>query len=273
MMQNMVEHHATVVVNAPVHQVYNLFCHFNDFPKFMRFIKEVTYYDAQRSHWVADVAGTHEWDAINEGWIPDQQIGWRSFNGLQNFGRVNFRPIAQNQTMVDVSVSYDPPAGVLGDIGERLGAGKHFDDVLQEDLNNFAKMVDQAPVNAQDPNWSQYLFHPESAAARGATTPQQNATMGGEFAAPESTLGYTRSVPGDPSSSSVGREFVPSESTQGYTSSPDDYMTRQGVPSERPTLDRDIINEPKRTSSPDEEKLPPEQIPPWSNSGGSQPQP
>jgi len=50
--QGMAEHRASVTVNAPVHQVYGLFTHFNDFPKFMSFVKEVTYYDEQRSHWV-----------------------------------------------------------------------------------------------------------------------------------------------------------------------------------------------------------------------------
>ena len=38
----MAQHMASVTVNAPVHQVYQLFSHFNDFPKFMSYIKEVT---------------------------------------------------------------------------------------------------------------------------------------------------------------------------------------------------------------------------------------
>ena len=229
-MQNMVEHHAAVVVNAPVHQVYGLFSHFNDFPKFMHFVREVTYYDDQRSHWVADVAGTHEWDAVNEAWIPDQQIGWRSFNGLQNYGRVTFRPIAQNQTMVDVFISYDPPAGFLGDIGERMGVGRRFEENLQEDLNHFARMVDLIPVNAQDPNWSQYLFHPESAAAQGTTTPRQNETMSGSSATPEYDQEQVAgSMAGRAGYATPRSEFVPSESGQSSTASPGvserDYTT------------------------------------------------
>ena len=65
----MAERFVSVSVQASIHQVYTLFTHFNDFPKFMRFVKEVTYYDNERSRWVAQVAGHHEWDAINEGWI------------------------------------------------------------------------------------------------------------------------------------------------------------------------------------------------------------
>ncbi len=170
-------HHATVVVNASVSQVYAMFSHFNDFPKFMSFVKEVTYYDNQRSHWVAEVAGRHEWDAVNDNWVPDQQIGWRSTNGIENFGKVTFQPTSANQTQVEVFVNYNPPAGVLGDLGENLGVGNRFDNALQNDLNHFAKMVDQAPAGALDPNASNYLFHEDSAAAKGTTTNRQNETM------------------------------------------------------------------------------------------------
>ena len=170
-------HQASVAVNAPVHQVYTLFTHFNDFPKFMTFVKEVTYYDDQRSHWVADVVGRQEWDAINENWIPDQQIGWRSTNGVENFGKVTFQPINADQTKVDVFINYNPPAGVLGDIGENLGVGGNFEKKLQNDLEHFVRMVDEAPAGALDPNSSNYLFHGDSAAAKGTTTGRQNETM------------------------------------------------------------------------------------------------
>ncbi|GHO80744.1 hypothetical protein KSD_85150 [Ktedonobacter sp. SOSP1-85] len=177
MAKNYAEHHASVVVNAPVNQVYALFSHFNDFPKFMSFMKEVTYYDNQNSHWVADVAGRHEWDATNENWIENQQIGWRSTNGLENFGKVTFEPTGSNQTRVDVFLNYNPPAGPLGDAGEKLGVGSRFDNALQHDLDHFARMVQDAPAGALDPNSSNYLFHGDSAAAKGSTTQRQNRTM------------------------------------------------------------------------------------------------
>lgn len=173
----MAQHSASVTINAPVHQVYQLFTHFNDFPKFMSYVKEVTYDDDQRSHWVADVVGHHEWDAVNENWIEDKQIGWRSTDGLQNSGVVRFTPVGDMQTRIDVTIHYDPPAGWLGDIGETLGAGKKFEQTLQHDLDNFAEMVAQAPRGALDPNSSSYLFHEDSAAAQGKTTATQDATM------------------------------------------------------------------------------------------------
>jgi len=134
----MAEHSAEVTVNAPLHQVYQLYTHFNDYPKFMTFVKEVTYLDDKRSHWVVDIVGRHEWDAVNENWIPDEQIGWRSVDGLANSGRVAFRDLAADRTAVLVTVSYVPPAGLLGNIGEALGAGNTFEQRLQHDLEHFA---------------------------------------------------------------------------------------------------------------------------------------
>src|SRR5690348_4289933 len=175
--QTLKEHHASVTVNAPINQVYALFTHFNDFPKFMSFVNEVTYYDEQHSHWVADVVGHHEWDAVNEDWMENRQIGWRSSNGLENTGRVTFQTVGPMMTQIDVFIAYNPPAGVLGDIGEGLGAGSTFDSKLQHDLDNFARMVDEAPPGALDPTSSNYLFHGDSAATKGKTTDAQNATM------------------------------------------------------------------------------------------------
>lgn len=170
-------HEASVVVAAPVHQVYAMFTHFNDFPKFMSFVKEVTYHDDQSSHWVAEIVGRHEWDAVNEGWIEDRQIGWRSTKGLENFGKVTFAPTGNNQTQVNVSLSYDPPAGVLGDLGEKAGVGSRFQTALEHDLTHFANLVEQAPAGALDPNSSNYIFHADSAASKGQTTSRQDQTM------------------------------------------------------------------------------------------------
>jgi len=173
----MFEHRASAVVPASVHQVYELFSHFNDYPKFMSHIKEVTYYDDARSHWVAEIAGTHEWDAVNEGWEPDRAIGWRSTKGLKNSGVVTFEPDDGGLTRLVVVLAYDPPAGALGDLGEVLGAGKSLEKALQQDLDNFVQMVREAPPDALDPSSSSYLFHSGSAAAKGKTTHSQDATM------------------------------------------------------------------------------------------------
>ncbi|HEX4208698.1 MAG TPA: SRPBCC family protein [Ktedonobacteraceae bacterium] len=185
----MAEHHASVEVNAPTHQVYTLFSHLNDFPKYMRFVKEVTYYDEQRSHWVAQIAGRHEWDAINEGWVADSQVGWRSTNGLENQGKVTFQAIGPNRTLVDVFLYYNPPYGKLGAIAEALAINTQFDHDLQEDLNNFARMVEQTPAGATEPMASHYLFNEQSALGSGTATDQQKTSMSQDPLMSEGALG------------------------------------------------------------------------------------
>jgi uncharacterized membrane protein len=173
----MSEHHETITVEAPVQQVYKFFTHFNDFPKFMTFVKEVTYLDQQRSHWVAQIAGTHEWDAVNENWEQDKQVGWRSTDGLENHGVVRFTPLDADSTRIDVSISYIPPSGIVGQAVDKLSAEHRFSAALRQDLNNFAKMVEAAPPGALDPMQSHYLFHENSAAAKEDLTSQQTESM------------------------------------------------------------------------------------------------
>ncbi len=169
----MIEHFASVTIKAPVHQTYTLFTHFEDFPKFMSFIREVTYYDEQRSHWVVQVIRQYEWDAINMDWISDQQIGWHSTSGLCNNGKVKFRAIGPDCTIVDVYIQYIYPVRTLEKIDDIIGASNYFENILQKDLNNFAHMVEQAPSGALDPMSSHYLFHRESAAAKKLVTSRQ----------------------------------------------------------------------------------------------------
>jgi ribosome-associated toxin RatA of RatAB toxin-antitoxin module len=197
----MATHSATVTVNAHVSQVYQLWTHFNDFPKFMTFIKEVTYKDDQTSHWVADIIGHHEWDAVNDAWIENRQIGWKSTDGLENSGVARFESINANETSVTIYIKYNPPAGFLGDIGEALGGGGRFEMALQRDLTNFAEMVNQAPAGALDPTSSAYLFHAESAAGKGETTAKQDETHN-EFTADDPHFNATVNPP------SINRNFT-----------------------------------------------------------------
>lgn len=173
----MVEHSASIMVKAPLHQVYALFTHFNDFPKFMSFVKEVTYYDNQRSHWVVKAFNEYEWDAVNENWKLDEQIGWRSTRGLNNSGVVKFHALGPERTSVNVYIRYSMPSGSLGPVSERLGINAYFDSILQKDLKNFARMVEEAPPGALDPMSSHYLFHDECAVSKGEITQRQKAAM------------------------------------------------------------------------------------------------
>lgn len=154
----MADHHASITIAAPVHQVYALFARFGDYPKFMSFVKDVQFIDNQTTRWTVAIAGPHAWTAVNDTWIPDRQIGWHSVDGFRNSGQVEFTALGAERTQVDVTIIYDPPAGPIGLAGELLGIGGAFESALQHDLNAFATMVETAPRGGLDPNSAQYVF-------------------------------------------------------------------------------------------------------------------
>jgi hypothetical protein len=125
---------------------------------------------------VVQITGTHEWDAINEKWIADRQIGWHSISGLENTGLVTFQQTGPDQTLVSVFLSFNPPGGAPGRLIEALRA-ESFDKALQEDMHRFARMVEETPSGKLDPMSSNYLFNTESAIATGTATSKQKSSM------------------------------------------------------------------------------------------------
>lgn len=167
-----IEHHAEVIIPAPRAQVVAMWSHLTDFPKYMHFVEEVLPLGEGRTHWVANIVGRHEWDAIAHDDVAGRQIGWRSYAGLENAGRVTFDDVEPGKTRVTVYIAYDPPLGPVGELGEHLGGGASFEKALQRDLDNFARMVAEAPAGATDPHASPYIYNPESAVAEGHTRAQ-----------------------------------------------------------------------------------------------------
>ena len=129
------------------------------------------------------------------------------------------------------SLAYNPPAGVLGDAGEKLGAGSRFEKALQHDLDNFARMVDQAPPGALDPQSSNYLFHGDSAATKCTTTSRQDATMADE----------KRDRP------TLDQDIINEPTGVGSTKYNRDVMGGPDVSTERPVMppDRDLGSSPE----------------------------
>jgi len=109
----------TLVIQRPVAEVYRFWRDFENLSSFLNHIKSVTLGPDGRSHWVAEApAGTTvEWDAgiIND--IPNELISWRSLENSQidNAGSVHFRPAPGGGTEVKIALTYNPPAGPIGE--------------------------------------------------------------------------------------------------------------------------------------------------------------
>src|SRR5205814_5332034 len=80
-----IEVQKTITINAQVGEVYAFWSLYENFPRFMSRVLEVTSSERQprQSHWrVAGPAGTAvEFDAEITRAIPNQMIAWRTLNG------------------------------------------------------------------------------------------------------------------------------------------------------------------------------------------------
>ena len=139
----MAVHEKSVIVDAPIHQVFHTWRNLENLPRFMSHVQEVRQLDGKRSHWKGKVAGIdQEWDAEITQLEENKVIAWRSISGFKNSGEVRFEPL-DGKTKITVRFEYEPPASILGDLAEVAYIGRKFDENLQDDLENFRRSVER----------------------------------------------------------------------------------------------------------------------------------
>lgn len=135
----------TIIVTAPVSEVYQFWTQFDRFPEFMNNLKEVRKTGDRTSHWVAKgpLNTSVEWDAETTMLETNKRIAWNSRdNGdITTSGQVTFNDLGNNQTEIHVVLKYDPPAGVVGDIVAKIFSDPQRE--LEEDLERFTTMINQ----------------------------------------------------------------------------------------------------------------------------------
>jgi uncharacterized membrane protein len=136
-----------VIVKASPDQAYRAWADFENFPQFMHYIQSVTRVNDKTSHWVMQgpLGRRVEWDAETTRLEPNQRIAWNSKrnSAMKMSGQVTFAPLGREETDITVSLHYDPPAGMAGDVVAEL-----FDDPagkLTADLRNFKAFIEGMP--------------------------------------------------------------------------------------------------------------------------------
>lgn len=113
----------TIHVNAPIERVFETLARHENFPAFMRNVREVHMYGDGRSHWVvAGPAGTSvEWDAETTAYQPNKVLAWRTVpnSKVEHAGIIRFQPDGDG-TRLDIRMSYNPPAGAVGHVVAKL---------------------------------------------------------------------------------------------------------------------------------------------------------
>ncbi|HEY6262762.1 MAG TPA: SRPBCC family protein [Nitrospiraceae bacterium] len=130
----------SIEVNVPVKTAYNQWTQFEEFPRFMKGVKEVRQVDDKRLHWKAEIGGREkEWDAEITAQTPDKRIAWKTIGGANNQGIVTFEPISESKSKIDLHIAYEPE-GVVDTMGDELGA---VELRVKEDLERFKTFIEE----------------------------------------------------------------------------------------------------------------------------------
>ncbi|MBV9956768.1 MAG: SRPBCC family protein [Acidobacteria bacterium] len=141
-----------IEIDAPLERVFDLFSNFENFPRWMRNIKDVHYSGRGLTRWTAraPLGSEVEWEAETTIFQPDHKIAWRSVRGdLDTEGEVIFEESRYGTTLVHVVLGYDLPAGRLGSMVAHLFS-KNPEQELEEDLERFAAVAEgRRPIKPQ----------------------------------------------------------------------------------------------------------------------------
>jgi uncharacterized membrane protein len=135
----------SIIVKADLSRAFNLWANFENFPRFMKYIKQVSTSANHDSTWVvAGPLGVEvEWTAEVTRMEPNQRIAWSTKDNagdVTTSGQVTFQSLPDNQTQITVVMHYNPKGGVVGDIVASLFANP--EGKLEEDLQNFKSYIE-----------------------------------------------------------------------------------------------------------------------------------
>jgi uncharacterized membrane protein len=129
----------SIDLDVPVKTAYDQWTQFEDFPKFMKGVKEIRQIDDTHLHWKAEIAGqVKEWDAEITEQRPDERVAWKATDGTQNAGVVTFHRLSDRQSRVMVQIEHEED-GLLDKVGSALGADTHR---VKGDLERFKELVE-----------------------------------------------------------------------------------------------------------------------------------
>jgi uncharacterized membrane protein len=127
--------------------VFDVWSRYENFPHFMSHVIEVRDLGQKRSHWVVHgPAGTNvEWDAVLTQSDRPSMLAWRSEPGatVENSGSVRLEPTGHGGTRATVTMTYHPPAGVLGQ-GIAMLLGSDPERELEDDLRRMKQFIERS---------------------------------------------------------------------------------------------------------------------------------
>jgi len=142
---------SSFTVNKPREAVYNFWRKLDNLPLFMNHLESVEVIDEDRSHWVLKLptgVASVSWDAEIVMDVPYELIGWSSLPDsiIDNAGKIRFRDTADGGTLIDLVITYQPPAGGFGASVAHI-LNPVFKNMVDTDVQNFKQYMDLADMD------------------------------------------------------------------------------------------------------------------------------
>ena len=134
----------SIDVDVPVTMAYNQWTQFEDFPKFMEGVEQITQIDDRHNHWKTKIAGvTREFDTEIVDQVPDDHVTWRTIGGeVEQTGMVSFHPIDATHTRVMMNMDFQP-----GDMAEKAAdVTGMVDRRVKGDLKRFKHFIEDRGI-------------------------------------------------------------------------------------------------------------------------------
>ena len=128
-----------IEVSAPLHTVYEQLAAFENYPRFMSGVQEVTPIGSDRTHWIMEVDGKRrEFDAQIIERSMDERVSWSTMEGPLLAETLTLRPMGETKTQVVAQLEADIAFLMPSDRHGQASLTKR----LKEDLTTFKGLVE-----------------------------------------------------------------------------------------------------------------------------------
>nr|WP_296065271.1 SRPBCC family protein [uncultured Actinoplanes sp.] len=149
-----------IEVSAPLHTVYEQLAAFENYPRFMTGVEEVTATGLDQTHWIMNLDGKRrEFDAQITERSVDERVSWSTMDGPLLAETITVRPLGETKTQVVAQLEADIAFLMPSDRHGEASLTKR----LKSDLAAFKGLVESGRMGGVS---SKQLPSPASVAAR-----------------------------------------------------------------------------------------------------------
>jgi hypothetical protein len=135
-----------IEVSAPLHTVYEQLAAFENYPRFMSGVREVTPIGLDQTHWIMDVDGKRrEFDAQITERSVDERVSWSTTEGPLLAETLTLRPLGETKTQVVAQLEADIAFLMPSDRHGQASLTKR----LKEDLTTFKGLVESGVLGGR----------------------------------------------------------------------------------------------------------------------------